>query len=160
MSRMAKSTQSDTSLHHEGDCPYRGLWPFDVEHTPFFFGREALTARLLDAVRLFAQESRIAGNSGCRLVAIVGEAGCGKSSLARAGLLGALQRGEIEGSAGWPLVVCRPGTRPVRNLAVALGQVVPGAGELGSRLSQNGHTLREITRLALADASPTARLVV
>ncbi|MBN1888404.1 MAG: response regulator [Thermoflexales bacterium] len=165
-----KSTLHDASVRYEGDCPYRGLWPFDVEHAPFFCGREALTARLLDAMRLFAssgrghsQESRpkdaLTSRLGCRLVAIVGEAGCGKSSLARAGLLGALKRGEIEGSAAWPVVVCRPGARPVENLAVALSQVAPGTTELG-RLREDAHALHEAVRLALADAPPAARLVV
>ena len=36
---------------YEGQNPYRGLRTFDVEHAPFFFGREALTGWLLDALR-------------------------------------------------------------------------------------------------------------
>ena len=34
-----------------GECPYRGLEVFDVEHAPFFFGREALTEWLVVALR-------------------------------------------------------------------------------------------------------------
>ena len=34
-----------------GECPYRGLQFFDVQHAPFFFGREALTGWLLDSLR-------------------------------------------------------------------------------------------------------------
>src|SRR6266850_315535 len=33
---------------YQGQCPYRGLQFFDVEHAPFFHGREALTDWLLD----------------------------------------------------------------------------------------------------------------
>ena len=32
-------------------APYRGLAPFQIEHAPLFFGREALTERLLDHLR-------------------------------------------------------------------------------------------------------------
>ena len=32
-------------------CPYRGLQVFDVEYTPLFFGRRALTEWLLEAIR-------------------------------------------------------------------------------------------------------------
>jgi hypothetical protein len=33
---------------YEGQCPYRGLEFFDVAHAPYFFGREKLTARLVE----------------------------------------------------------------------------------------------------------------
>ena len=44
----------------EGACPYRGLEVFDVEHAPFFFGREALTEWLVNELRPTAtgQENR------------------------------------------------------------------------------------------------------
>ena len=35
----------------EGCCPYRGLEAFGAEHALFFFGREALTEWLLEALR-------------------------------------------------------------------------------------------------------------
>jgi hypothetical protein len=66
---------------YEGECPYRGLRFFDMQHAPFFFGREALTEWLLNELR---------GDN--RFLAIVGPSGSGKSSLARAGLVAALER--------------------------------------------------------------------
>jgi hypothetical protein len=36
----------------EGQCPYRGLQFFDVEHAPFFHGRESLIEWILDALSL------------------------------------------------------------------------------------------------------------
>jgi hypothetical protein len=71
----------------EGICPYRGLEVFDVAHAPFFFGREALTEWLVVKLRPApdGQENRF--------LAILGASGSGKSSLARAGLVAALQRG-------------------------------------------------------------------
>src|SRR5512142_3087166 len=73
-----------------GQCPYRGLEVFDVEHTPFFFGREALTEWLVVALRASpsGQENRF--------LAILGASGSGKSSLARAGLIPTLRRGALE----------------------------------------------------------------
>lgn len=65
-----------------GDPPYKGLAYFDVEDAPLFFGREALTAELVDYLREH------------RFLAVVGASGSGKSSLVRAGLIPALQRGE------------------------------------------------------------------
>src|SRR5208283_4516781 len=65
----------------EGKNPYRGLELFDVEHAPLFFGREALTEWLLDALK---RKPAAVEN---RFLAIVGASGSGKSSLARAGLM-------------------------------------------------------------------------
>jgi hypothetical protein len=138
---------------YEGACPYRGLQFFDVEHAPFFFGREALTGWLLNALR---------GDN--RFLAIVGPSGSGKSSLARAGLVAALGQGEIEGSAGWPVVICRPGPDPLESLAVALSKVVPqtpsALREMTRTLGTDEQLLHATTRLALRDAPPERRLVV
>jgi hypothetical protein len=137
----------------EGECPYRGLQFFDVEHVPFFFGREALTGWLLNALR---------GDN--RFLAIVGPSGSGKSSLARAGLVAALGQGKIEGSAGWPVVICRPGPDPLESLAVALSKVVPQTPlalcEMTHTLCTDEQLLHVTARLALRDAPPERRLVV
>ncbi len=58
-----------------GEAPYRGLEYFDVDDAPWFFGRERLTARLVERIRT------------TRLLAVVGASGSGKSSLVRAGLV-------------------------------------------------------------------------
>ncbi len=140
---------------YEGECPYRGLQFFDVEHAPFFFGREALTGWLLDALR---------GDN--RFLAIVGPSGSGKSSLARAGLAAALKRGEIEGSHKWPIVICRPGPDPLESLAVSLSNVTSVAQtpsalrDLIRDLCQDESMLHLTTCLALRDAPLERRLVV
>src|SRR3954471_14532711 len=103
----------------EGKNPYRGLELFDVAHAPLFFGREALTEWLLDALK------RKPSGVENRFLAIVGASGSGKSSLARAGLLSALKDGKLDGSAAWPRAICRPGAEPFFNLAKALAGLAP-----------------------------------
>jgi tetratricopeptide (TPR) repeat protein len=105
----------------EGQNPYRGLELFDVAHAPLFFGREALTEWLLDALR--RQPSGAEG----RFLAIVGASGSGKSSLARAGLMAAIKDGKLDGSAAWPRAICRPGPEPFRSLATGLTALAPGS---------------------------------
>jgi transcriptional regulator with XRE-family HTH domain len=63
--------------------PYKGLQHFDEADAELFFGREALTDRLLERLheRLGADQ---------RFLAIVGASGSGKSSVVRAGLIAAL----------------------------------------------------------------------
>src|SRR3954454_17377271 len=94
----------------EGQNPYRGLELFDVAHAPLFFGREALTEWLLDALR--PQPS----GAESRLLAVVGASGSGKSSLAGAGLMAAVEDGKLHGSAAWPRAICRPGLEPFLSL--------------------------------------------
>ena len=107
------------SAVYAGRCPYRGLELFDVEHAPLFFGREALTEWLLDALK---RKPPAIDN---RFLAILGASGSGKSSLARAGLLAALKAGKLEGSATWPRAICRPGGEPFFGLANALTSIAP-----------------------------------
>ena len=138
----------------KGACPYRGLEVFDVEHAPFFFGREALTEWLI--VKLRASPS---GQEN-RFLAILGASGSGKSSLARAGLIPAIQRGELVGSAEWLVVILKPGRDPIESLAVALtgldgARPSPVAVQgLMTGLQATENTLHLTTRLTLRDAPP------
>ena len=85
-------------------CPFKGLASFDVEDAAVFFGRERLVADM------------VARLPGARLMGVVGPSGSGKSSAMRAGLLAALAGGVLPGSESWPLVVIRPGHRPMHTL--------------------------------------------
>jgi WD40 repeat protein/DNA-binding SARP family transcriptional activator len=85
-------------------CPFKGLASFDVEDAAVFFGRERLVADM------------VARLPGARLMGVVGPSGSGKSSAMRAGLLAALAGDVLPGSESWPLVVIRPGHRPMQTL--------------------------------------------
>ena len=132
------------------DCPYRGLEFFDVAHADFFFGREQLVSQLLAKLRPAPGYTN-------RFLAIIGPSGSGKSSLARAGVIAALQQDELQGSANWPVVICRPGNDPLRNLAVALNNA-PGFGQDLSATRQMIDEFREnpkLLDLAVQMACPT-----
>ena len=62
--------------------PFRGFLAYDEAAAETFFGREAETARLIQLVL----------GEGTRTVALAGEAGVGKTSLLRAGLIPAVQK--------------------------------------------------------------------
>src|SRR5438132_10019020 len=82
--------------------PFPGVRPFEPHEAKLFFGREEQCDELL--ARLGRR----------RMVAVVGASGSGKSSLVRAGLIPALERGYLP-SAGtsWQIAVCRPGADPM-----------------------------------------------
>jgi tetratricopeptide (TPR) repeat protein len=145
-----------------GECPYRGLEFFDVEHERFFFGREAETEWLVNELR-----PRSSGQEN-RFLAILGASGSGKSSLARAGLIAGLRRGALEGSSEWPIVICRPGRDPIESLAVALAGLRGGASLIkdardllnAKSLGDDPKSLHIVARLALRDGHASRRLVV
>ncbi|MFD0658433.1 nSTAND1 domain-containing NTPase [Thermocatellispora tengchongensis] len=90
-------------------CPYRGLAVFEARHAEAFHGRERLTAALL---------ARLAERAGDpRPLLVGGASGSGKSSLLRAGLLPALDRGALGGARG---VLFTPTADPLGALAAAL----------------------------------------
>jgi len=80
------------------ECPYRGLLAFQAEDREFFFGREEVVRDLI---------ARLAPG---RLVALVGASGSGKSSVVRAGLVAAVEAGEVAGIARVHLLT--PGAEP------------------------------------------------
>src|SRR5262249_5847254 len=82
--------------------PFPGLRPFESEEEPIFRGRRQHTDELL---------KRLAEH---RFLAVVGTSGSGKSSLVRAGLRPALDRGYLVGATSrWRIAVMRPGMAPV-----------------------------------------------
>jgi len=85
-----------------GIAPYKGLLYFDEQDAELFFGRETLTARLVEHVMNLSMEAST------RFLAVVGASGSGKSSLVRAGLAVALKR------AGWDTYVFTPTVNPMR----------------------------------------------
>ncbi len=83
-----------------GPCdrsPYVGLLSFTGDDEDIFFGRDEILNSLIDRLR-----------NRPHFLAIVGPSGCGKSSLIRAGLIPALQRGAIAGSARWEVISINP----------------------------------------------------
>jgi DNA-binding SARP family transcriptional activator/ABC-type glycerol-3-phosphate transport system substrate-binding protein len=92
--------------------PYKGLRAFLEADAVDFFGREAVTKRLVQAL---ADD-----NPAARFLAVVGPSGSGKSSVVRAGLLPALRRGAIPGSERWYVIDVVPGHRPFREIETGL----------------------------------------
>ncbi len=106
-----------------GAPPFKGLQHFDEADAALFFGREALTARLLSRIA-----ASLATPHAPRFLAVVGASGSGKSSLVRAGLIPTLRRGEPwadgaphpEGGTYWPIHVITPAAHPIEALAASL----------------------------------------
>ena len=118
--------------------PYPGLRPFETHESHLFFGRDQQVAELV---------ARIERN---RLLAIVGLSGSGKSSLVRAGLIPALERGGVlEAGRRWRTVIARPAGAPFETLGAELTK----AGLDASRLRQSSYGLIEMARQLPADES-------
>ncbi|HEY8980870.1 MAG TPA: helix-turn-helix domain-containing protein [Streptomyces sp.] len=81
--------------------PYRGLARFETGDSALFFGREQLTADLVDLLRRR------------RFAAVFGPSGSGKSSLLRAGLIPALRQARDPRPAA--IRILTPGEHPARH---------------------------------------------
>ena len=89
--------------------PFPGLRPFMIEESHLFFGREGQS----DEVLLKLSENRFIG--------VIGPSGSGKSSFIYCGVLPILYGGFLtDTSADWEVVVARPGSDPIGNLAESL----------------------------------------
>ncbi len=99
------------ALPPEKDGPFRGLERFEREHRDVFFGRRVEVAAALEVLRTRG------------LLALVGPSGSGKSSLARAGILPALEEGALGGARPWDMVVVSPGADPRQALVAGFFHV-------------------------------------
>jgi hypothetical protein len=116
--------------------PYPGLRAFDIAESHLFFGRDAQVAELVQ---------RLERN---RFLGVIGVSGSGKSSLVRAGLVPALERGGVwEAGRRWRRVVTQPAGAPFQNLQTDLA----AAGLDGSRLRESSQSLTQIARQLPAD---------
>jgi DNA-binding SARP family transcriptional activator/tRNA A-37 threonylcarbamoyl transferase component Bud32 len=107
--------------------PYRGLLPFEAADERFFVGREEIVA-----------EMGARWSAGDRLLVLTGASGVGKSSVARAGFLPALGRGDVDGSDRWFVATMTPGADPFAALAEALAAVATRADADPHRALRHG----------------------
>lgn len=137
----------------EAANPYKGLRAFQEADAGDFFGREALTRRLL---------ARLAEDGpASRFLAVVGPSGSGKSSLVRAGLLPALRRGALPGSDKWFVVEMLPGAHPLEELEVGLLRIsARHPGGLMDQLRRDPRGLLRAARLALPEDESQLLLIV
>ncbi len=116
--------------------PFKGLLYFDEADADLFFGREALTARLIERLAAGIE-------TGQRFLAVVGASGSGKSSVVRAGLIPALRWRSP--SSSWPIHVLTPTARPLEALASSLTQEVESvtaAATLADDLARDPRSLQ------------------
>ena len=141
--------------------PYKGLEPFAVKDFLYFFGREAMTARLLAAV----DEQP--------LVALIGASGSGKSSVLQAGLAARLatplRRFEEATESKretktWSIASLLPGPTPLLALADSLancGYSAPQHSSLLDLLRHNEISLAGVAAaLARSDMSASSGTAV
>jgi hypothetical protein len=132
-------TQVDTSQPPRN--PYKGLRAFQAKDRNDFFGREDFVNELIITLR--------DGTEPPRFLCVVGASGSGKSSVAMAGLLPALQNGAIHGSENWiylePFV---PGELPIENLTAALWAFLPQMPFDTIQENLNSPTTKGLHRLA------------
>jgi serine/threonine protein kinase/WD40 repeat protein len=146
-----EGTASVTEPVAEIRNPYKGLRAFLEADAADFFGREALTHRLLRRLEEVGESSRF--------LAVVGPSGSGKSSVVRAGLVPALRRGAIEGSERWYVIDLLPGPHPLRELESALlALAIEPPPSLLDMLEGDSLGLVHATERVLPD--PDAELVV
>ncbi|MDJ0840230.1 MAG: tetratricopeptide repeat protein [Acidobacteriota bacterium] len=115
-----------------GACPFRGLEAFREDDRHFFFGREAITQRLVDHMARF------------RFLAVLGASGSGKSSVVQAGLVPRLrERGDA-------LVLFTPSAEPLEELTFGLAahlapmDVEVSNEEINRQLQQHDHALHDL----------------
>jgi WD40 repeat protein len=134
----------------EMEAPYRGLEPFDVEHAHLFFGRDADIEALLERMRRDA------------FLAVVGNSGSGKSSLVRAGLIPALERGRFHDGTRWQrdwrIGIARPGSRPFHELVTVLAEMPSGLSP-EARLALRAECERQLQQGTSGLASTLATLM-
>lgn len=127
-------------------APYRGLARFETGDSDLFFGREQLTADLVDLL----------GRR--RFAAVFGPSGSGKSSLLRAGLIPVLRRAQEPGPRPAAIRILTPGERPARSHAPLLTPAIPRDGNAGADTVVIVDQFEEVFTLC-HDAAERARFI-
>ena len=131
-------------------CPYKGLASYQLDDAEMFYGRDDLTAELVEAVRTAS------------FVVVVGNSGVGKSSALRAGLVKAIETRKLSGLR--QAAVVTPGVAPLRTIYQVPGSadvVVVDQFEELFTLTDDEATQREFVRLLVARVNDgTCRVVI
>ncbi len=105
---MAKKSEENIKSNVVNN-PFVGLRPFQINESHLFFGREGQTDEVLQKLAKH------------RFVGIIGPSGSGKSSFVYCGVLPILFGGFLTNTGpNWDVIVLRPGSSPIENLAAAL----------------------------------------
>lgn len=129
-----------------GLAPYRGLARFETGDSDLFFGREQLTADLVDLLRRR------------RFAAVFGPSGSGKSSLLRAGLIPVLRHVQRPGPRPAAIRILTPGERPARSHAPLLTPAIPRDGDAAADTFVIVDQFEEVFTLC-HDAAERARFI-
>jgi WD40 repeat protein len=131
--------------------PYKGLFYFDESDSDIFFGREKLTASIV--------EHLLSGlEAGHRFLTVIGASGSGKSSLVRAGLIPALRwRKE---TSGWHIHVTTPTAHPLEALANALNGHTSTQARIKGFARKAQSLQQTLDRLAKVSGSEHVLLVI
>ncbi|MET9966751.1 helix-turn-helix domain-containing protein [Streptomyces sp. NPDC006356] len=127
-------------------APYRGLARFETGDSALFFGRERLTADLVDLLRRR------------RFAAVFGPSGSGKSSLLRAGLIPVLRQSREPGPRPAAIRILTPGEYPARTHAPLLTPAAPGEAGAGADTFVIVDQFEEVFTLC-HDAAERARFI-
>jgi WD40 repeat protein/DNA-binding SARP family transcriptional activator/class 3 adenylate cyclase len=132
--------------------PYKGLRAFTEPDARDFFGRGALTRRLV---------TRLAeGGPGSRFLAVVGPSGGGKSSVVRAGLVPAIRDGAFANQEDPFIAEMFPGAHPIDELEAALLRIaVRPVPRLHDRLDSGSRGLLEAADLVAPGQAEVVLLV-
>ncbi|WND23064.1 hypothetical protein RI060_39525 [Streptomyces janthinus] len=142
-----EESAADDSRDDYGSLPpYRGLARFETGDSGLFFGREQLTADLVDLLRRR------------RFAAVFGPSGSGKSSLLRAGLIPVLQHAQERDLRPAAIRILTPGERPARNHAPLLTPATPHDGSAGADTFVIVDQFEEVFTLC-HDAAERARFI-
>jgi WD40 repeat protein/transcriptional regulator with XRE-family HTH domain len=126
--------------------PYKGLYFFDETDADMFFGREELTASLVNRLTSGLEVDH-------RFLAVIGASGSGKSSVVRAGLIPTLRWEKT--SSGWPIDIITPTAKPLEALANAFdtsSSLHTSVQEMATNFTNNADSfdqvLEDITEMA------------
>jgi len=121
--------------------PYKGLNKFLEKDSAYFFGRQKATREVIEDIE------RAASRPGSvRLFVLTGVSGCGKSSLARAGIIAGLKK--KWGEAWRYATVGTPGREPLYELALQM----PGEATFEEALRQDKRALDAYISRLMPDA--------
>jgi WD40 repeat protein len=135
LNRILETVGEPVSVLPPDRSPFAGLRTFDVADALLFFGRETETEELLECLRRDP------------LLLVIGDSGCGKSSLVRAGLIPALLRGRFHDGQNWVgqwrVAITRPGNDPFGELAENLPDLLADSTLRAEQISSNRKLLAE-----------------